>query len=131
MLTLAQAKTYLKLGPPAEEPTDEDLEVQTLLAAAVGMFRVESKRRWPDMGDTFVSVLVDPAATPPTSKFVGYVNPAVLSPDEQVTAEQWVRFTLGHLYENRQTVVVDTRAAATEVPATAQMLMKLLREPTL
>lgn len=126
MLTLAQVKTHLRLDLAA---TDEDALLSGYLAAALGLFRTESKRRWPQVGEPALAVASDPATNPPTLAFVRYVDPAVLSPDEQAVADQYVLLTVGHFYENRQTVVVGLNV--TEVPATAQKLMNILREPTL
>ena len=126
MLTLAQVKTHLRLDLAA---TDEDVLLSGYLAAATGMFRTESKRRWPALGEPALAVASDPATNPPTLAFVRYADPAVLSPDEQAMADQYVLLTVGHFYENRQTVVVGLNV--TEVPATAQKLMNILREPTL
>jgi len=128
MLTLAEAKTYLRLSAPGIDLVEDD-EVQALLLAAVGMFKVESKRRWPVTGEPALVEVTDPTTVPPTTKFLGYVDPAVLSEDEQQVAGQWLRFTLGHLYENRQTVAVGLNV--TEVPATAKALMNMVREPTI
>lgn len=126
MLTLAQVKAHLKLDPTA---TDEDELLTGYLAAARGAFRTESKRRWPAEGEPALVKVTDPEAEPPTAVFVGYVDPAVLSEDEQAIAGQWLLLTLGHWYENRQTVAVGLNV--TEVPHTAKMLMNLLREPTI
>ena len=126
MLTLAQVKTHLKLDLAA---TDEDALLSGYLAAALGQFRTESKRRWPEVGEPVLAKASDPAAVPPTLVFVRYIDPAVLSPDEQAMADQYQLLTVGHWYENRQTVVVGLNVS--EVPATAKMLMNILREPTL
>lgn len=126
MLTLAQVKTHLKLDLAA---TDEDALLSGYLAAALGLFRTESKRRWPEVGEPALAKASDPAAVPPTLVFVRYIDPAVLSPDEQAMADQYQLLTVGHWYENRQTVVVGLNVS--EVPATAKMLMNILREPTL
>ena len=126
MLTLALVKTHLKLDLTA---TDEDALLGGYLAAARGMFRTESKRRWPAVGEPALAVASDPATNPPTLVFSNYVDPAVLSPDEQAMADQYVLLTVGNWYENRQTVVVGLNVS--EVPATAKMLMNNLREPTL
>jgi len=58
-----------------------------------------------------------------------FVDPAVLTPREQLLGAQWLLLTLGHWYENRSTVAVGLNV--TEVPHTAGMLMNILREPTL
>lgn len=128
MLTLADVKTHLKLDPTA---TDEDGLLGIYLAAALGAFKVESKRRWPVEGEPALVKVTDPTTVPPTSVFVAYVDPAVLSDDEQAIAQSWLLLTTAHLYENRQNVVTDVRVVAVEVPLTATALMKLLREPTL
>ena len=122
MLTLDQAKAHLKLAPAA---TDEDALLSDYLSAALAVFRVESKRRWPVEGEPALVTITDP----PTAQFVRYLDPAVLSDDEQTTALQWLRFYLGHLYENRQPVIVGVNVA--QVPATCTALMNLLREPTI
>ncbi|MGI4862422.1 MAG: head-tail connector protein [Janthinobacterium lividum] len=128
-LTLATVKAHLKLDPSA---TDEDVLLGGYLKAAVGMFRTESKRRWP-AADEPVDVLVttDNNTLPPTitTTVLGYTDPAVLNADEQGVAEAWLLLTLGHLYENRQSVAVGLNV--TEVPLTCQALMKILREPTI
>lgn len=126
MLTLADVKVHLKLDPT---DTSEDVLLTGYLSAAVGMFRVQSKRRWPIMGELALATASDPATTPPTLVFVRYADYTVLSPDEQAMADQYILLTLGHWYENRGTVAVGV--TLTEVPHTAQLLMSLLREPTL
>jgi hypothetical protein len=126
MLTLALVKTHLKLDLAA---TDEDALLSGYLAAAKGMFLTVSKRRWPDVGEPALAKASDPTTVPPTLIFGRYVDPAALSPDEQAMADQYILLTLGHWYENRQTVIVGVNV--TEVPHTAQMLMNILREPTL
>ena len=123
MLTLSDARDYLKADPA------DDTVVQALLTTALSVFRVESKRRWPAAGEPALVVVTDPATDPPTTQFVRYVDEAVLSPDEQQIALHWMRFTLAHWYENRQTVAVGLNVM--EVPHTAQRLMNLLRTPTL
>jgi hypothetical protein len=128
MLTLPAVKAHLKLDPT---DTSEDVLLGIYMAAALGAFKVESKRWWPEVGELEVVVVIDPATTPPTTKFVRYVDPAVLSEDEQALALAWLLLTTAHLYENRQNVVTDVRAVAVEVPQTATALMKLIREPTL
>jgi hypothetical protein len=126
MLTLADVKAHLKLDPA---DISEDALLTGLLAAAVGTFRTISKRRWPVQGEPALATASDPTANPPELAFVGYVAPAVLSPDEQAMADQYILLTLGHWYENRGTVAVGLNV--TEVPFTAQLLMNSLREPTL
>ncbi|TVT43114.1 phage gp6-like head-tail connector protein [Hymenobacter setariae] len=126
MLTLADVKTHLKLDPTA---TDEDALLTGYLAAALGMFRTESKRRWPDVGEPALAKASDPAINPPTLVFLRYADYTVLSPDEQAMADQYILLTLGHWYENRGSVAVGLNV--TEVPQTVKMLMNLLREPTL
>ena len=126
LLTLADLKAHLRLNPADES---EDASLQAYLDAAVGLFRKESKRRWPEEGEPALTKVIDPEAAPLQYRFVAYVDPAVLSPDEQAIAAQWLRLTLGHWYENRQTVIVGVNV--TEVPHTAKMLMNHLREPTL
>jgi hypothetical protein len=126
MLTLPLLKEHLKLAP---DDTTEDALLTAYLAAAVGTFKVESKRRWPKVGEPAFASAKDPEATPPELVFVAYVDHVVLSPDEQAMADQYILLTLGHWYENRGSVAVGLNV--TEVPQTAQMLMKLLREPTL
>lgn len=126
MLTLAQVKTHLKLDLTA---TDEDVLLSGYLAAALGLFRTESKRRWPVVGEPALAAASDPTKAPPELQFISYVDPAALSPDEQAMADQYVLLTVGHFYENRQNVVVGLNVS--EVPGTAKMLMNILREPTL
>jgi len=126
MLTLDQAKAHLKLDPA---DTSEDALLGTYVAAALGIFKVTSKRRWPVEGEPELVKVTDPTTEPPTSVFLGYMDPAVLGADEQAVAMQYLLLTVGHFYENRQTVAVGLNV--TEVPHTAKMLMNLLREPTL
>jgi hypothetical protein len=126
MLTLDLLKEHLKLAP---DDTTEDALLTAYLAAAVGMFRIESKRRWPKVGEPAFASAKDPEATPPELVFVAYVDRTALSPDEQAIASQYLLLTLGHWYENRGSVSVGVNV--TEVPDTAKALMKLLREPTL
>lgn len=126
MLTLPDVKAHLKLDP---EDLTEDVLLTGYLAAAVGTFRTLSKRRWPDMGEPVLAKASDPTTTPPTLVFVRYVDHAALSPDEQAMADQYLLLTLGHWYENRGTVTVGV--TLTEVPHTAQLLMSILREPTI
>jgi hypothetical protein len=123
MLTTEEARAYLKADPA------DDAVVAGFLTALQATFRVESKRRWPAEGEPALTVVVDPAADPLEYRFIGWVDSAVLSPDEVPIAEQWVKFTLGHWYENRQSVAVGLNVM--EVPDTANKLMKLLRSPTL
>lgn len=126
MLTLAELKAHLRLLP---DDTSEDVDLLDYLASAVGLFRTHSKRRWPEVGEPALTAVIDPDANPLTYRFVRFVDRAVLSPDEQATAKQWLKLTLGHWYENRQTVAVGLNV--TEVPETAKALMKTLRVPTL
>jgi hypothetical protein len=93
------------------------------------MFLTMSKRRWPEVGEPALAKASDPATVPPTLVFTRYLDPAALSPNEQAMADQYILLTVGHFYENRQTVIVGVNVA--EVPQTAQMLMNNLREPTL
>jgi hypothetical protein len=126
MLTLDQVKTHLKLDPTA---TEEDALLTGYLAAVVGTFLTLSKRRWPEVGEPVLAKAKDPTTNPPELVFISYVDRAALSPNEQAMADQYILLTLGHWYENRGTVTVGINV--TEVPQTAQMLMNLLREPTL
>jgi hypothetical protein len=126
MLTLTLLKEHLKLAP---DDITEDVLLTAYLAAAVGTFKIESKRRWPEIGEPALAKAKAPEANPPELVFVAYVERAVLNPDEQAIANQYLLLTLGHWYENRGTVAVGVNV--TEVPQTAQMLMNLLREPTL
>lgn len=126
MLTLDLVKAHLKLDLAA---TDEDALLSGYLAAAEGTFLTVSKRRWPEVGEPALAKASDPTTVPPTLVLVRYVDPAALSPNEQAMAVQYILLTVGHWYENRQTVIVGVNV--TEVPATAQMLMNILREPTL
>ena len=126
MLTLTEVKAHLRLDPADDS---EDAQLTLYLKGALGMFRTQSKRRWPVEGEPVLVRVTDPITDPPTAVFVGYVDPAVLNEDEQAIALQWLLLTLGHWYENRQTVAVGLNV--TEVPHTAKLLMNLLREPTL
>jgi hypothetical protein len=126
MLTLDPVKTHLKLDPADKS---EDVLLTGYLAAALGTFRTESKRRWPVVGEPVLATASDPTKNPPELQFARYVDPAALNPDEQAMADQYILLTLGHWYENRGTVTVGLNV--TEVPQTAKMLMNLLREPTL
>jgi hypothetical protein len=126
MLALDLVKTHLKLDLAA---ADEDALLSGYLAAAEGTFLTVSKRRWPEVGEPALAKASDPTTVPPTLVLVRYVDPAALSPNEQAMAVQYILLTVGHWYENRQTVIVGVNV--TEVPATAQMLMNILREPTL
>ena len=126
MLTLTEVKAHLRLDPA---DTSEGAQLALYLKGALGTFRTQSKRRWPVEGEPVLVRVTDPTTDPPTAVVLGYVDPAVLSEDEQAIAAQWLLLTLGHWYENRQTVIVGVNV--TEVPHTAKMLMNLLREPTL
>lgn len=126
MLTLDLVKAHLRLDPA---DTSEDALLNVYLRAATGTFLTLSKRRWPVVNEPALAQATDPATVPPTLTFVEYEDPAVLGPDEQATADAYILLTVGHLYENRQTVVVGVNV--TEVPAGAQALMNILREPTL
>jgi hypothetical protein len=126
MLTLAQVKAHLKLAP---DDITEDVLLTGYLASAVGTFKVESKRRWPVVGEPALATAKDPAVNPPELVFARYVDHTVLSPDEQAMADQYILLTLGHWYENRGSVAVGLNVTA--VPQTATMLMNLLREPTI
>ena len=126
MLTLALVKAHLKLDPA---DTSEDALLSVYLTAATGTFLTVSKRRWPEVGEPTLAKASDPTTEPPTLVFVAYVDPAALSPNEQAMATSYILLTVGHLYENRQTVIVGVNV--TEVPQTAQMLMNILREPTI
>lgn len=126
MLTLDLVKAHLKLDPADES---EDALLRVYLAAATGTFLTVSKRRWPEVGEPALAKASNPTTEPPTLVFVAYVDPAALSPNEQAMAASYILLTVGHLYENRQTVIVGVNV--TEVPQTAQMLMNILREPTL
>ncbi len=128
MLTLDQVKAHLKL-PLAD--ASEDALLSLYLAAVVGAFKTESKRRWPVVGEPALTSVVDPAADPLVYVFLSYVDSAVLSDDEQAIAQQWLLLMLGHWYENRQEVVADVRSAAVQIPQAAKYLMNLVREPTL
>ncbi len=125
-LTLATIKVHLKLDPSA---TDEDALLGAYLKAAVGTFRVHSKRRWPEDNEPVDMVITDPTTVPPTGVVTSYSDHRVLNADEQAMAESWLLLTLGHLYENRQSVAVGLNL--TELPLGCQYLMNLLREPTL
>lgn len=126
MLTLADVKAHLKLDPT---DTSEEALLTGYLAAALGTFLTLSKRRWPEVGEPVLAKASDPATNPPTLVFIRYTDYTVLSPNEQAMADQYILLTLGNWYENRGTVAVGINV--TEVPQTAQLLMNLLREPTL
>ena len=126
MLTLDQAKAHLKI--PLTDVSEDEL-LGLYLASVQGTFATLSKRRWPEVGEPALTVVIDPAATPLTYRFVRFLDPAVLTAAEQATATQWLLLMLGHWYGNREAVAVGLNV--TEVPHTADMLMKLLREPTI
>jgi hypothetical protein len=128
MLDLATVKAHLNLLP-AE--TKDDALVRIYMAVALAAFKAESKRRWPADGEPVLAKVLNASAEPPTMQVLGYVDPAVLSADEQQLADQWQLFCIGHLYENRQEVIADVRAVAVQVPQAGKYLMNLLREPTL
>ncbi|MGY3091088.1 hypothetical protein ACVWYF_004152 [Hymenobacter sp. UYAg731] len=128
MLTLDQVKAHLRLSAV---DTTEDATVGLYLASAQAAFKVESKRRWPEEGEPTITAVIDPAAVPLAYRFISFVDPAVLSPDEQAMALQWVLLAIGHWYENRQSVITDVRAVAVKVPETCQKLMNLIRVPTI
>lgn len=123
MLTLDQAREYLKADAA------DDATITALLASLLPTFRAQSKRRFPEVGEPAVMAVVDPLADPLEYRFVRWVDPAVLSPDEAPMADQWLRFVLGHWYENRQSVAVGL--SVMEVPDTANALMRHLRIPTI
>lgn len=125
-LTLATLKVHLKLDPA---DTSEDMLLTGYLRAAVGTFRTESKRRWPEANEPVNVVITDPTTVPPTGVVTGYTDHRVLTADEQAMAESWLLLTLGHLYENRQSVAVGLNL--TELPLGCKYLMNLLREPTI
>ena len=126
MLTLDQAKAFLRIAPP---DTAEDAALTAWLTGTLAAFRLESKRRWPAATEPYATS-TNTSTTPATVTVLDYyADPAALSPDEQAVADQWLRFTLGHWYENRQTVAVGLNMS--EVPETARKLMSLLRRPTL
>jgi len=124
MLTLDQAKAFLRVTSD-----EDDADIAAQLVTVQAAFRVESKRRWPAVGEPALTQVIDPDADPLAFRFVRWADPVVLSPDEQELAGQWMRFTLGHWYENRQSVAVGLNV--TEVPDTARRLMSMLREPTI
>ncbi|MGI4822253.1 MAG: head-tail connector protein [Janthinobacterium lividum] len=126
MLTLSQVKAHLKLIP---DDLTEDALLTGYLAAATGMFRTLSKRRWPDIGEPALARATVPTTNPPELVFASYLDKDVLSPDEQAMADQYILLQMGHWYENRGTVAVGLNV--TEVPQAAQALMNILREPTL
>jgi hypothetical protein len=125
-LTLATVKVHLKLDPA---DLSEDALLTTYLRAAIGTFRTHSKRRWPEANEPVNVVITDPTTVPPTGVVTGYTDYRVLNADEQAMAESFLLLTLGHLYENRQSVAVGINL--TELPLGCQYLMNLLREPTL
>ena len=122
MLLLEHLKTHLKLDLA---DTSEDALLNLYLDSAISTFEVESKKRFPEPGEPTVAVTTNGVTS------AVFVDPTVLSAKEQQIARQWLLFTLGHWYENKQTVVVDVRAIAVEIPATARLLMNLVREPTI
>lgn len=128
-LTLATVKVHLKLDPA---DVSEDALLTGYLRAAVGTFRTLSKRRWPEQNEP-VDVLVstDTSTVPATvtTTVLRYTDFAVLNADEQAMAESFLLLTLGHLYENRQSVAVGINL--TELPLGCQYLMNMLREPTI
>jgi hypothetical protein len=128
-LTLATVKVHLKLDPA---DTSEDALLSGYLRAAIGTFRTHSKRRWPETNEPVDTLVVTDNSTVPatvTTTVLGYTDPAVLNADEQAAAESWLLLTLGHLYENRQSVVVGLNL--TELPLASKFLMNMLREPTI
>ena len=126
MLTLDQAKAFLRIAAP---DTGEDAALVAWLTGTLAAFRLESKRRWPIATEPYAT-RTDSSTTPPTVTVLDYyADPAALSADEQAVADHWLRFTLGHWYENRQTVAVGLNM--TEIPETARKLMSLLRRPTI
>lgn len=125
-LTLATVKVHLKLDPA---DVSEDALLSGYLRVAIGTFRTLSKRRWPEATEPVKVVITDPTTVPPTGVVTGYTDPAVLDEDGQGVAEAWLLLTLGHLYENRQSVAVGLNL--TELPLGCKYLMDMLREPTL
>ena len=112
-LTIQQVMDHLKTDP---SNVAEVAILTDYLTTAVGVFQQMSKRKF-----------LDPATPPP-------VAPAVLSPvylvdDEVEVGKGWLRFYLGHMYENRQSVAVSLHTV--EVPETCQLLMQILRVPSL
>ena len=113
-LTLQQVKDHLRTDPTS---TVEDALLADYLLAAVAVFEQQSKRHF-----------TDPAAPLPIAPAVA--DPAnLVIPGEQEVGKTWLRFYLGHMYENRQSVAVSLHTL--EVPDTCQLLMKILRAPTL
>ena len=128
-LTLATVKEHLKLDPA---DVSEDVLLGTYLRAAIGTFRTHSKRRWPEATEPVDTLVVTDTSTTPatvTTTVLRYSDPAVLTADEQETAMAWLLLTLGHFYENRQSVAVGVNL--TELPQGCQYLMSMLREPTI
>jgi len=125
-LTLDTVKVHLKLDSSA---TDEDVLLSAYLKAAVGTFRTESKRRWPEADEPVDVLVLDATTLPPTVQVLGYFDHRVLNADEQEMAQAWLLLTLGHLYENRGAVFVGLNL--TELPLGCKYLMNLLREPTI
>lgn len=113
-LTLAQVKDHLRTDPTSNI---EDALLGDYLIAAVAVFEQQSRRHF-----------TDPAAPAPIPPAVA--DPAYLViPGEQEVGKAWLRFYLGHMYENRQSVAVSLHTL--EVPETCQMLMKIIRVPAL
>jgi hypothetical protein len=128
-LTLDTVKVHLKLDPA---DVSEDALLGAYLKAAIGTFRVHSKRRWPEANEPVDTLVVtDNSTTPPTvtTTVLRYSDHRVLTADEQKMAESWLLLLLGHWYENRGTVTVGLNMG--EVSLTCQHLMGLLREPTI
>ncbi len=76
---------------------------------------------WPAMG----SVALVPQAGVQVNFTAGYTSPSLCP----ALARHCILLLLGHLYMNRESVVLDNRIAAIQVPDTAQRMLDLLRLP--
>ena len=112
-LTLQQVMDHLKTDPTN---TAETAILTDYLTTAVAVFQQQSKRKF-----------LDPATPAPIAPAV--LDPVYLQNDEIEVGRGWLRFYLGHMYENRQSVAVSLHTL--EVPDTCQLLMRILRVPSL
>ncbi|GAC1605000.1 MAG: hypothetical protein NVS3B25_34300 [Hymenobacter sp.] len=112
-LTAQQVADHLKTDP---SNTSEAALLNDYLTAAVAVFQQQSRRKFLDPST--------PAPVPPA-----VLDPVYLVNDEVEVGKAWLRFYLGHMYENRQSVAVSLHTL--EVPDTCQLLMRLIRVPAL
>ena len=112
-LTLQQVMDHLKTDP---SNVSELAILQDYLTTAVSVFQQQSKRKFLDPAT--------PAPIPPAVQ-----SPVYLVDDEIEVGKGWLRFYLGHMYENRQSVAVSLHTL--EVPDTCQLLMRMLRAPSI